>query len=57
VRRLTGGEAHADVEFRLPEIDRLRLGMHVGDVDQRHVAEIARPDQVVLRQNLLGREA
>jgi hypothetical protein len=35
MRRLPFGQSDADIELRLAEIDRLGLGVDIGDVDQR----------------------
>ena len=43
----------ADVHLGLAEPDRLELGVDVGDVDQRDVAEVIEFEQFVLAQALL----
>ena len=44
----------AEVDRRLAKIDRAELGMDVGDVHQRDISEWLEPQQVGLRQPLLG---
>ncbi len=54
MRHLPLGIAHTNVDFRFTEIDRFQLRMDVGDMDQRHIPEGIKLQQIVLRQLLLG---
>ena len=53
MRRLPPRLADAEIDRRLAEIDRHQLAVHVGDVQQRDVAERVEFEQFVLRQALL----
>ena len=57
MRCLTTGGAHAQVNLRLAEIDRLKLCVNIRDMDKRDIAVGVELKQVVLSQLLLGREA
>ncbi len=53
MRRLPLRLADAEIDRRLAEIDRHQLPVHVGDVQQRDVAERLEGEKLVLRQPLL----
>ena len=57
VRRQPLRAADAEIDRRLAEIDRLELGMNIGDVDQRHIAERFESEQVRLAEPLLRESA
>ncbi len=53
MRHLALVAAHTDVDLRLTEINRLKLRVDVGHVDQAHVAESVKFQKLVLGQGLL----
>jgi hypothetical protein len=57
VRRNAGIVADADIGVRRAEIDGLQLGVHVGEVQQRHLALGVELQQVILGQLLLRQSA
>ena len=57
VRRNAGIGANPDVGVRRTEVDRLELGMAVGEMQQRHLALGIELQQIILRQLLLRQRA
>ena len=54
MRHRTAIVTHSDIHRWLAEVDRLELGVNVGDVDQRDIAKGVELQKLILRQRLLG---